>query len=249
LTSFSNLAVPFGELTRMLMVAAGLVLVTVAVGAVILRLSGQSIASHLPALAFPNTGNMGLPLCLFAFGEEGLALAAAYFVAASALHFSLGIVLVAGRFSWRQLARTPLLWATGIALILQATATPLPPLVATPVGLVGDMAIPLMLFSLGVSLATLRPHELKLPGVMALGRIGGGLGLGIAAAALVPMGATAAGVVMVQSALPSAVLNYLMAVRFDRSPETVAGTVFVATALSLIVLPVLIGVLIAGWRP
>ena len=83
-----------------------------------LKVLKLSINSYLPALTFPNTGNMGLPLALFAFGQEGLALAVVYFSCTVTLQFTLGISLSAGNLSLSRLIRTPTIYAVLISIVL-----------------------------------------------------------------------------------------------------------------------------------
>jgi malate permease and related proteins len=74
-------------------------------GLIALRLMRLPVHSYLPALVFPNSGNMGLPLCLFAFGEAGLALAVVFFTVSATLHFTLGVSIAAGEISVKRLLR------------------------------------------------------------------------------------------------------------------------------------------------
>ena len=45
-----------------------------------LRLVGGNVRSLLPSLMFPNSGNLGLPLAVLAFGALGTQLGVAYFI-------------------------------------------------------------------------------------------------------------------------------------------------------------------------
>ena len=216
------------------------VLATGAIAAVVLKAFGRPQPVYWPPLVFGNVGNMGLPLCLFAFGEEGLALGIIFFTVFVAIQFTLGISVAAGQLSARTLVRTPLVWACLLGIALQLGGIGLPHWVDNTIGLVGDLAIPMMLLTLGVALANLKVTSLWRSALMSLGRLGLGLGVGLAIAEILGLEGAARGVLILQSAMPVAVLNYLFAARYDRSPEEIAGLVLVSTALSFVTLPALL---------
>ena len=224
------------------MALAGLITVvaTIAVAAAVLRLAGYSQPVYLPSLVFGNTGNIGLPLCLFAFGEEGLALAIVFFTVFLVFQFTFGIWVSAGHGSIRILLRTPLVWAALIGISLQVLDIRLPVWIDNTMGLIGDMAIPLMLLTLGVSLANLKVTSLGRSVALSAGRLVIGLAVGLAVAELLGMEGAARGILILESTMPVAVLNYLFAARHNRSPEEVAGLVLVSTAISFVTLPALL---------
>jgi len=213
------------------------VLVTGAIAALLLKLFGQPQSVYWPPLVFGNVGNMGLPLCLFAFGQEGLALGIIFFTVFVGIQFTLGISVAAGRLSARTLVRTPLVWACLLGISLQLAGIGFPRWIGNTIGLVGDLAIPMMLLTLGVSLAKLKVTSLWRSVLMSVGRLGIGLGVGLAIAEILGLEGAARGVLILESAMPVAVLNYLFAARYDRSPEEIAGLVLVSTTISFVTLP------------
>ena len=216
------------------------VLATGAVAAVVLKVFGQPQPVYWPPLVFGNVGNMGLPLCLFAFGDEGLALGIIFFTVFVGIQFTLGISVAAGQLSARILVRTPLAWACLLGIALQLAGIGLPRWVGNTIGLVGDLAIPMMLLTLGVALANLKVTSLWRSVLLSLGRLGLGLAVGLGIAELLGLEGAARGVLILESAMPVAVLNYLFAARYDRSPEEIAGLVLVSTTLSFLTLPALL---------
>ena len=214
--------------------------VTAAIAFFILRLSSLPLRVYLPALIFPNSGNMGMPLCLFAFGETGLGLAVVYFAVLALAQFTLGPAIAAGSLDFRQLARTPLLYAVALALALQALGLDLPRWAANTTTLLGNCAVPLMLLSLGVALARLRMAGMGRALVMSALRLALGFAVGVAVASAMGLSGTIRGVVVLESSMPVAVFNYLWAVRYDTAPEEVAGMVLASTALSFVTLPLLL---------
>ncbi|WP_070886213.1 AEC family transporter [Pseudomonas argentinensis] len=228
--------------------ALGCVLVTACMGlfgVLFSRLFRQQWKVLVPAFLFPNTGNMGLPISLYAFGEHGLALAVAFFLTLSIMQFSVGIALSGNAASIKELLRNPILVSLLLALPMIFMDLQLPRWLANTVGLVGGMTIPLMLLTLGVSLASIRLHHLGSGLVLGALRIvlGAGVGWGIGAAmGLEPL---THAVLVVQSAMPVAVFNYLFAVRANRSPEQVASLVMCSTLLAIGWLPLIL----AWWMP
>lgn len=204
------------------------------------RLLGGPARSYVPVVIFGNSTNMGLPLCMFAFGQEGLGLGVGYVLVGSVGQFVLG-PMVQGRDSpWRTLARTPVIYAAlvGVGLLLSGTRLPL--WAANTVGLFGGLAIPLMLLALGQALATLDVRNLRVAAALAAGRIGCGFALAVGLAALLDLGGTLRGVLIIQSSMPVAVFSYLFAARYERHPEDAAGAILVSTVASFLTLPALL---------
>lgn len=209
----------------------------VVIGWAVLKGTRQSVSAFLPSLAFGNTGNMGIPLCLFAFGDEGLALSIGYFTLNSIFLFTLGSQLASGKASVRDLVRTPIVYAVPLAILLIVTETALPTWIANTLKLLGGVMIPLMLIALGVSLSQLKITSIRRSLGIALLRIVMGFVVGWAVAMLLGLEGAAKGVVVVQSAMPVAMFNYLFAVRYNNRPEEVAGIAVMSTLLSFALLP------------
>lgn len=211
-----------------------------AVGYAILRLAGIKQLSMLACLAFPNTGNLGLPICLFAYGDEGLVYGVVFFAVTSFLQFTIGQWLWTGRASFVQLARTPLVYAVVAAAVVMATGLPVPEWLLRTTGTIGGITIPLMQFTLGVSLATLQVSRWGRSVSVASLRLALGFATGATIAAAFGLEGTLRGVMILDCAMPTAVINYLFAERHGRDPTDVAGVVVASTTLSLITLPLIL---------
>ncbi|BBH46005.1 AEC family transporter [Pseudomonas sp. KU43P] len=211
-----------------------------AVGLVVCRLGRQDWRVLLPAFMFPNTGNMGLPISLYAFGEHGLALAMAFFLGLSIVQFTVGMAISGTAVSLKALLRNPVVISLALALPMIFFDIHLPRWLANTADLLGGMCIPLMLLTLGVSLASIRPQHIASGLLLGGVRIVLGAGMGWAVGAALDMEQMQRAVLMVQSAMPVAVFNYLMAVRANRSPEQVANLVMCSTVLSFAWLPVVL---------
>jgi predicted permease len=240
----------FSALTRLQVSAGALGTLAVAslccyagmavVGLAILRLARLPAHSYLPALMFPNGGNVGLPLCLLAFGSEGLALGIAWFAIGAMGQFTLGISIAAGSFSPRSLARQPLIYTLVVALVFILSNTRPPEFIARTTEILGGMLIPLMLLSLGASLATLTVSRPGRAFALSLVRLLGGFAVGLVVAWIFGLTGAARGVLLIQSAMPVAIFNYLFALRYEREPADVAGMIIITTLLSFLTLPALL---------
>ena len=196
--------------------------------------------TYLPPLVFGNSGNMGLPLCLFAFGETGLALAVAYFATVSLVHFTAGISVWSGHFSPAELLGTPLTWAVALAVGVLALDVRVPGWIVQTTELLGGITIPLMLLTLGASLHDLGlssvPRSLGLSAV----RLGVGFAAGWGVAQLLGFEGVMRGVVIIEASMPVAVFNFLFAERYHRAPESVASLVVLSTLLAFVTTPLVL---------
>ncbi|MBL8708084.1 MAG: AEC family transporter [Rhodospirillaceae bacterium] len=209
-------------------------------GLIVLRFMKLANHSYLPALMFPNTGNMGLPLALFAFGDEGLAFAVVFFAISITSQFTIGMSLAAGSFSIGRLFRMPMIYGIAWALTVLAMGWEVPPYVGNTLQLLGGLTIPLMLLALGVSLAQLRVTRLPRNLLLSLVRLVGGAVIGFTVGYLADASPLVTGVLIIQSTMPVAVFNYLFAQYYNREPADVASMVVITTALSFVTLPVLL---------
>ena len=210
------------------------------VGAVILKLAGLPLRTYLPSLMFANSGNLGLPLALFAFGEEGLALGIGVMAVNSVVQMTMGPLIVSGEMSAGRIAKTPVIWAVAAAVVILLTQTKMPLWFTNTTQLLSGMTIPMMLLALGFSLARLKVKSLGRSFMIGVLR----LSLGFASAMFLvwAFGFTGAarGVLIIQCSMPVAVFQYLFAQMYNRAPEEIAGTVLMSTVLSFATLPLLL---------
>jgi predicted permease len=197
-------------------------------------------ASYLPALMFPLTGSMGLPVSYFAFGDQGLALAIVYFAFGTIGSFTIGAAIAEGKVTVRGLLRIPVLYAVAIALVMQLTELRLPAWTLNTVELLGGIVIPAQLVALGFSLLQLKVGGMARSASLGVFRLAMGVAVGFAIAELFDLDGAARAIVIIQSAMPVAVSSYLFAEKFNRRPEEVAGMVVVSTAISFVTLPFLL---------
>ncbi len=239
-STLSTLSIAPAELGRMalasIMIMGGFILV----GPLMLRLLKLPRGVYLLPVVFGNLGNLGLPLGLFAFGQEGLELALIMFATQSILFFTIGMWLISAQPSPMMMVKTPHPYAIALALAFTLTDTAPPVWLLNTTELLAGMTIPLMLIMLGVSLSRMHVTRLATPLVLALLRVAAGLGLSVVIGWVLGLDGVAQGVVTIACCMPGAVFNYLMAVRFDRSPGEVASYIVISTVVVLVLLPGLI---------
>lgn len=213
------------------------------VGAVVwalLRVLRLDIRTFFNPITYGNTGNLGLPLALFAFGEAGLSNAVVVFAVTGILSFTFGVWVVSGGGSPWKMFREPLVWATLLGALFLWQGWQTPKVLTNAIDLVGQMAIPLMLITLGVAVARLKPSRLGQAVALSAAKLlicaGAatiiGLGFGLAPVAFA--------VLVVQLATPVPVTSYLLAEKYGARADAVAGMVVVSTLFSVLYLPVIL---------
>jgi predicted permease len=238
--SLTSLRVPPFALAQMAGLTVAALGLFAAGGLAVLKVMKLPAHTFLGPLVFTNSGNLGVPICLFAFGEPGLALGMTYFATSAIFHVSLGGPLFSGSFSWGPFLRSPLTWAVVITVPVVVSGVSVPVWLSRTTELLGDIAIPLMLLTLGVSLSKMHPDALGRSFTLAIVRFVLGLSAGLLITALFGIEGLTRKVLILQASMPVGVLNYLFAQRYGRSPEQVASLVLVSTLLSVLTIPALL---------
>lgn len=207
---------------------------------IFLRLSRRNCRGLYLPVMFMNAGNMALPLALLAFGPEGLSRAVLYYVISATLSYSLGVMIVSPNRNLGEVFRLPLIYAAILGLLLGAFRVPLSPTLIKPFEILGGAAIPLMLLSLGYRLHYSKIESPQLAVAGAFLRIGLGFALALLIVSLFRIQGVTRPVVLLSSSMPSAVVNFILAQRYDRNPEVVASVILVSSLLSLITTPLIL---------
>lgn len=211
---------------------------------VLVRVGRLPARTYLSPLIFGNTGNLGLPLALFAFGEEGLGYAVVIFAIMAIYSFTVGLWIVAGGGSALRALKEPVVGASllGGLFLVQGWSTPI--WLTNTLELIGQMAIPLMLITLGVAVGRLRPSGFIRAAVLSFLKFILCAGLAWLAAGWLNIGPVASAVLIVQVSTPVAVTSYLLAEKYGADSEQVAGLVVISTVMSVAMIPVLLAFLI-----
>lgn len=198
---------------------------------------GAQPRTLVPVAMFNNCGNMGLPLALLAFGPGNFGAAVALFSVSNLLHFSLGARITSAAARTRDLLLSPLMIATMLGFFSAFTELRPPPVLLSGLKLLGDAALPLMLFALGVRLTGLTRQGLALGLLGALARPLIGLAIGIPLAWAMGLEGAARGQLLLFAALPPAVIQFMLADRYHQEPEKVAASIMVGNALAVVFVP------------
>ena len=243
-TLFARTHLAGGDLPLLVGATLLVVLASLGLGRLAMPLMATPHRGLLLPIAFWNAGNMGLSVVRLALGDEALPVGAVVFVTVATLQAVLGTTIAKGSGGWRQALRMPLVHACLAGMACSLSGIELPRFVAEPVAMVADLAIPLMLITLGMSLARLRVSHLRDAALAAALRSGGGLLAAWLVVTLLDLQGLPRQVLLIESCLPPAVINVLFARRFGAAPEAVASAIVLGTLASLVVLPlVLTGVL------
>ena len=213
------------------------------VGIIILYFQNtKDIIRELPPLAMPNTGNMGLPICLFAYGSQGLGVSAAISALIILSHFTFGVFLAARKFSFDVIIKSPPFYAIIIAVFLLYYDLELPGFVENTTFLLMYATIFLILMSLGIALTRLKVFSVKKAIISSIGRVIFGPIIGYLLILYFNLEGFAAGVLLIQCSMPSAVLNYLVASIYSpkKIVDSVASTIVVSTLMSFITIPIVV---------
>ena len=238
-SSLTRLNVSLTAFAEMLGAYAVVMVCFLFVGLAAIRSLKVPAHTYLPIFTSSNTGNMGLPLCLFAFGSEGLAFGICIFILSSIYSFTVGWSIYAGRLAADVLYNNPLIYAVALALIFMLSDTSPPDWLANTTELISGLAIPLMLVSLGVAIADLRVRRTGKIVIISFIKLVTGFIVGYAVGDILGMEGAARGVLIIGAAMPIAVHNYMFAQRFDRNSDDTAGMIVISTIMSLATLPLL----------
>lgn len=202
------------------------------------RILNINIKTFVPPMMFNNTGNVGLPIAVLAFGEIALGAAVVLFAIEMVLHFTFGAYILSKNTNFISIFKSPILIATLFGLLINLIDFQLWKPMTQMLELLGDAAIPLLLFTMGTRLIGVDYSAWKL----------GALG-----AIICPLSGLIVMLVIIQfitlehlhyqqlilfALLPPAVLNHMMAEKYHQQPETVASIVMIGNVGSLMVLPI-----------
>ena len=195
---------------------------------------------ELPPFILPNTGNMGIPICLFAYGPLGMGVAAAISSVVILLHFTLNVFLANKKFDIKIIIKSPSFYAILFAVLFLYFEIETPTFVLNTVMLLAYGMIVLILISLGVALTKLKVFSFKSSAISSIGRVIIGPIVGFILIKIFNLSGFAAGVLLIQSSMPSAILTYLIASMYSPKEivDNIASMIVVSTLMSLVTVPI-----------
>ena len=212
------------------------------IGIIFLLLMKKDYIRELPPFFLPNTGNMGIPICLFAYGSLGMGVAAAISSLVVLLHFTVNVFLASKKFDIYIILKSPSSYAVIIAVAFLYFDMEMPKFVLNTVMLLGYAMIVLILMSLGISLTQLKVFSLKNSLISSVGRVILGPVIGFLLIKIFDLSGYAAGVLLIQSSMPSAILTYLIASMYSPKEivDNISSMIVVSTLMSLITVPIIV---------
>ena len=212
------------------------------VGIIFLFFLKKEIIRELPPFVLPNVGNMGLPICLFAYGDLGLGIAATISSLVIFFHFTINVFLASKKFSLKLLLQSPPVYAIIISIIFIYYEIETPVFLVNTTMITAYTAIFLILMSLGIALTRLKVFSFKSAFISSICRVFIGPLIGLGIIKMFNLSGFAAGVFLIQCAMPSAVLTYLIGSMYSpkKIVDSIASMIVVSTIMSFITLPIVV---------
>ena len=210
------------------------------IGLIFLIIMKKDYIRELPTFILPNTGNMGIPICLFAYGEIGMGIAAAISSLVVLFHFTLNIFLAKRAFDFQTIFKSPAFYAIIITVLFLYFKQPVPQFVMNTVMLLAYGMIVMILMSLGVALTQMKVFSFKDAVITSTGRVILGPIIGFILIKIFSLSGVSAGVILIQSSMPSAILCYLVASMYSPKiiVDNISSTIVVSTIMSLVTIPI-----------
>ncbi len=212
------------------------------IGILFLIILQKDYISELPPLILPNTGNIGLPLCLFAYGTAGLGVASAIASVVILLHFTIGVLLAKKSFSLKILIKNMPIYGIIVSVLFLYFEWNVPGYVENTTFLLTYATIFLILMSLGIALAKLEVVSWTHASILGAVRVIIGPLIGFGLIKFLNLNGFAAGVLLIQSCMPSAVLTYLVGSMYSERKvvDNVASVIVTSTVMSFFTIPIVV---------
>ena len=202
------------------------------------KVAGWTPRSIIPPAMFSNWANLGIPLYVFALGDQALDGGVMLVVAGNILCFTIGTYIYSGKLSGLDVLKTPIIIAVILGLTINAIGLTVPEFVDTPISMLGQVAIPLMLFSLGVRLTKVSLNDNVVGTVIAVFCPVVGVSLALLIVQFLPLSDLHANILILFGVLPPAIINFMLAEQYGMEPEKVASIVIIGNLLSIVTIPV-----------
>lgn len=211
---------------------------------VFVKTIGLNFRTFFSPMLFGNTGNIGLPVCLFGYGSAGFDFAIIVFAVMAIYNFTFGIWIVSGGGSPIKMLKEPLIPAVLLGTLFLVNDWQTPEFLTNTLELIGQMAIPLMLITVGVAIARMKGTGIIQVIWPALGKFILCLGCAVFSVWLFELPKVAGAVLILQVTTPVAVTSYLLAEKYGADAEAVASLVIVSTLFSVLYIPISLAFLI-----
>ena len=210
----------------------------------LLKIYNLNIKTYINPMIFVNSGNIGITICLFAFGDIGLEIAIIYFATSSILNFTLGVSIWSGKFSPKILLKTPILFSVIIVILFHINNITVPSMIDNTISLLAGATIPLLLFSMGISLANIKLNiDFKIISLIILRSI---IAIFLAYCVTIVLGleGIVQNIIIMQALLPAALFNFLFASEHTNSSLEVANYVMLSTIISILTISIFLFIIL-----
>ena len=215
----------------------------ISLSALVLRLAKKDLGLTV-SFTVGNTGNLGLPLCLLAFGEEGLAYAIVYFSVQCIFLFTVGEAVYAGSLSIKRILKVPIIYALIAALLVRIGNIPVHEIIMDTTQLLGGVVVPIMLITLGISIAGMVARNFLSTLFWALVRTGLAIIAGLLVAEWFSLEGVARGVLIIETVVPVAVFHYLLAYKHNKNSEEISGLILITHLAAILYFPFIFGLVL-----
>jgi len=195
-------------------------------------------------IMFMNAIYLPIPINTLFFGSQGMTYSVIYSLAAGFLHFTLGIYLVSRKEHFLEIIRMPFIYAALIGVVLNQAKVGIPIVLLDISQVLKEVALPAMIGLVGYQLNFVRWRHFRLVNVGVLLRIGGGFLVALILVRLLHFSGPGASVALISSAMPSAVLTYIFAKKYDADADFAAGMILVGTLVSIVTVPLIVSFVI-----
>ena len=185
---------------------------------------------------------MGIPICLFAYGTSGLGVAAAIASVIILFHFTIGIFLAKKEFSFDIVIKNAPTYGIIISVLFLFFNWEVPKVLENTTFLLTYATIFLVLMSLGVALTKLKITSWNDAIILGSLRVIGGPIIGFLLIKILNLSGLAAGVLLIQSAMPSAILTYLVGSMYSpkKIVDNISSVIVASTLMSFVTIPIIV---------
>ncbi len=242
-SSISSSDINIADFTTIAGAALAIILIMALFVFLLLKLTNSDKKGLYLPMVFGNTSYLGYPVALFAFGMDGLSRAVVYDMMNSLVIFSLGIYIVQHKNEIQEAFKVPLLYAVVIGLVFNLLKIPIPEVIFTPIEMIGMVTIPLALLVLGYKLTEIKISDAKIAFLASVFRLLGGFLVAFLIIKLFSIDGLVKNIILLQAAMPSAVMAMILSAKYERDASLVASVVFITTVLSMLSIPLILSII------
>ncbi|MCA1059578.1 AEC family transporter [Rossellomorea aquimaris] len=212
--------------------------------------SKQKTSAMILSGVFMNSGNYGVPIILFGFGELGFRYAVIMMVIQSFLMNTIGLYYAISGSSktrdskdiWMKIVKMPILHGAVIGLAFQVLNLKVPLFLNQTIDLVSQATIPTIMVVLGMQLATLGGKKVERSALsfIVIMRMVASPILALAIVSILPISPTLSSILIILASMPTAANTTMFSLQFNTEPDLVSASTLVTTILSIVTIPIML---------